>query len=112
MDEMDETTQPPAQPSTLSDEVVRHIAALARLKLSEAEIVLFQKQLSDVLAYFQKISEVDTDHLPKNARPSVTPDQLRPDIAHPPLTIEQVLANAPEQQDDQFRVPAVLPENE
>lgn len=109
---MDEMTQPPARPNTLSHEVVRHIAALARLELSEAEIALFQKQLSDVLDYFQKISEVDTDLLPKNARPSVTPDQLRPDIAHPPLALAQVLANAPEQQDDQFRVPAVLPEND
>ncbi|MCY4106327.1 MAG: Asp-tRNA(Asn)/Glu-tRNA(Gln) amidotransferase subunit GatC [Chloroflexi bacterium] len=109
---MVEMTEQPPHPSALSRDVVCHIAALARLELNEAEIALFQKQLSAVLAHFQKISEVDTHKLPKSTRPSVTPDQLRPDLASPPLAIEQVLANAPEQQDDQFRVPAVLPENE
>ena len=109
---MDEPQDRPTAPSLLTREEVCRIAALAQLELSEAEITLYQQQLSEVLAYFRKISEVDTSHLPTSGRPTVTPDQLRPDIATAPLTTEQVLANAPDQQDDQFRVPAVLPEND
>ena len=109
---MDEANDRPATPSALSREEVCRIAALAHLELSEEEITLYQQQLSEVLTYFQKISEVDTSHLPTSVRPTVTPDQLRPDIATTPLTTEQVLANAPDQHDNQFRVPAVLPEND
>lgn len=109
---MNEANDRSATPSTLSREEVCRIAALAQLELSEEEITLYQQQLSEVLAYFRKISEVDTSHLPTSVRPTVTPDQLRPDIATTPLTTEQVLANAPDQRDNQFRVPAVLPEND
>ena len=109
---MAEPNDKPAAPGALSREAVCRIATLAQLELSEAEISLYQRQLSEVLAYFEKISEVDTSQLPASVRPTVTPDQLRRDIATTPLTTEQVLANAPDQQDNQFRVPAVLPEND
>ena len=91
---------------------VERIAALAQLELSEREVARYQAQLSDVLAYFNQLAELDIADGQAEERPALTPEQLREDIAGAPLTLEQALANAPEQRAGQFRVPAVLPEND
>ena len=45
---------------TLSQEEVRHIAALARLELSPEELARYQEQLSSILAYFEQLQDLDT----------------------------------------------------
>lgn len=109
---MEPETDRPAYEASLSREAVNRIAALAQLELSEEEISRYQQQLSDVLDYFRQLSEVDTTDCPTSVRPTVTPDQLRADIATTPLPTEAALANAPDREADRFRVPAVLPEND
>lgn len=93
---------------TISIEEVNHIAELARLKLSVAEIQLFQKQLSEILEYAARLQQVDVTGISPTSRIGQAENHLRKDIPQPGLTIEQLLANAPEVQNRQFRVPPIL----
>lgn len=94
----------------LSHDTVRGIAELAKLDLSDDEVVLYAGQLSHILNHFERLQTLDTSHIAPT--PSVLPlkNVLRADVAQTPLTPEQVTRNAPDAQEDQFRVSAVLPE--
>ncbi len=94
----------------LSPEDVRSIAELARLELTEAEVALYAGQLSDILGHFQRLQELDTTHIPPTASVLPLANVTRPDIAAPPLTPAEAIANAPDSEDNQFRVSAVLDE--
>jgi aspartyl-tRNA(Asn)/glutamyl-tRNA(Gln) amidotransferase subunit C len=94
----------------LSSDVVRDIAELARLELTEEEITLYASQLSQVFDYFQRLQELDTSHIAPTASVLPLKNVLRPDRSAAALSPEQVIANAPDAQDNQFRVSAVLDE--
>ncbi|MFC1906061.1 Asp-tRNA(Asn)/Glu-tRNA(Gln) amidotransferase subunit GatC [Chloroflexota bacterium] len=91
----------------LTREQVIHIATLARIKLTEEEIATFSEQLSGILSNFdemlQKI-DASVDPLVLNELSSI----WREDAARPSYTQEQILANAPQDEDGCFRVKAVL----
>jgi len=92
----------------LSYEEVRKIAELAKLDLTDEEVRLYAGQLSHVLGYFTRLQELDTSHIPPTASVLPLTNVLRPDAAAAPLTPEQVVANAPDAHDNQFRVNAVF----
>jgi len=92
----------------LSIEQVQHIADLARLKLTEAEIQRYTEQLSDILDYVAHLEELNTDHIPPTASVLDMSLRLREDQARPGLPQEDTLGNAAETQDGQFKVPPVL----
>jgi aspartyl-tRNA(Asn)/glutamyl-tRNA(Gln) amidotransferase subunit C len=92
----------------LSIEQVQHIADLARLKLTEAEKQRYAEQLSDILDYVEHLEELDTDHIPPTANVLDISLRLREDQARPGLSQEEILGNASETQDGQFKVPPVL----
>ncbi len=92
----------------LSREEVLHIARLARIALTEEEITRFSDQLSNLLEHFQVLQEVNTDNVPPTANPVDLRSVMREDIVIPSLPLEDVLANAPRQEDDCFRVKPVL----
>jgi aspartyl-tRNA(Asn)/glutamyl-tRNA(Gln) amidotransferase subunit C len=92
----------------LSIEEVEHIADLARLKLTEAEKQRYTEQLSDILDYVEHLEELDTDHIPPTASVLEMQLRLREDQARPGLSQEDILGNAAETQDGQFKVPPVL----
>jgi len=92
----------------LTDEEVRHIALLARLGISEAEVEKFRNQLSSILENFDILSQVDTEGLAPTAQSVELENVYRPDEAKPSLTVDEVLANAPDQEDNSFKVNAVL----
>ncbi len=94
--------------ASLTAEDVRAIADLARLELSEREVALYQAQLSSILDYFQKLAEVDTSHIDAAASGLPPAHSLRADVAGQPLPVADVVANAPDSDGEQFRVPAVL----
>lgn len=95
----------------LSRADVIHIAELARLELTDEEVARYQEQLSAVLEYFAKLQGVDTEGIPPTA--SVLPPRtvLREDEPRPGLSREELLANAPDVADNQFRVPPVFGES-
>ncbi len=92
----------------LTPEEVRHNARLARVGLSDDEVSRFQSQLSQILDYFQRLQEVDTENVPPTAHTLAMHNGMRDDEPHPSIDKEEVLANAPQREDDLFRVRAVL----
>ncbi len=92
----------------LTQAEVRAIAELARLELSDADVARYQQQLSDILAYFQKLEELDTSHIDPTSSVLPLTSVMRPDEAAAPLTVDEVVANAPDSDGEQFRVRAVL----
>lgn len=94
----------------LTHDTVKAIAELAKLSLTDDEIVLYAGQLSHILSYFEKLQTLDTAHIEPTASVLPLTNVMRADTPQPPLTPEQVIRNAPDAYDNQFRVSAVLPE--
>ena len=94
----------------LTPEQVEHVAALARLGISEAERQRFAEQLSSILDHFQALQALDTEQIPPTAQVLDLRNVMRPDAVRPSLTQGEALANAPRAQDGFFRVQAVLEE--
>ena len=87
---------------------VRKVAKLARLDLTDAEIEQFSPQLSSILSYIEKLGELDTENVQPLAHCLPVHNVFREDIPKPSLDVEQALANAPQREDDYFKVPKVL----
>lgn len=87
---------------------VEHVAKLARLELSEQEKETFTGQMNAILKYAEKLNELNTDDVQPTSHPMPLSNVLREDISRPSLPIEKVLLNAPDEEDGQIKVPAVL----
>jgi aspartyl-tRNA(Asn)/glutamyl-tRNA(Gln) amidotransferase subunit C len=96
------------RPVALTREEVEHIARLARLGLTDAELETFRAQLSQILEYFQELGRIETEGVPPTAHPLPLQNVIAPDEVRPSLPTEEVLANAPLREDDFFRVRKVL----
>jgi aspartyl-tRNA(Asn)/glutamyl-tRNA(Gln) amidotransferase subunit C len=92
----------------LTREDVKHIALLARLGLTDEDIDKFQVQLSVILDNFEILKKVDTTDVEPTAQSIVLENVFREDKAEQSYEVEDVLANAPQQDDNYFRVQAVL----
>jgi aspartyl-tRNA(Asn)/glutamyl-tRNA(Gln) amidotransferase subunit C len=93
-------------PLTLDE--VRHIARLARLKLTPQEEARYTEQLSAILDYADRLKAVDTSAVPPMASAHTSAAPLRPDTERPSLPRDRALANAPQTQDGMFLVPRIL----
>jgi aspartyl-tRNA(Asn)/glutamyl-tRNA(Gln) amidotransferase subunit C len=87
---------------------VEHVANLARLDLSDQEKERFAGQLNGILQYAEKLNELDTTGIEPTSHVLPLFNVMRDDEVRPSLSIEEVMANAPEDEDGQFKVPAVL----
>jgi aspartyl-tRNA(Asn)/glutamyl-tRNA(Gln) amidotransferase subunit C len=87
-------------------EDVLHVARLARLELSDAEVERMAGELSDVLGHIERIGELDLDGVPPTSHVVAIANALRPDEPRPSWPREQILGTAPAVQDDQFLVPS------
>jgi aspartyl-tRNA(Asn)/glutamyl-tRNA(Gln) amidotransferase subunit C len=94
----------------LSRDEVLHVAKLARVGLSEAEVVKFQEQLSQILEHFDALQAIDTAAVPPTTHSLPLHSVMAEDEPRPSLPREAVLANAPLAQDGHLRVRAVLEE--
>ena len=92
----------------LSREEVLHIARLARLGIDDVEIDRLRGQLSDILGHFAVLSHVNTEGVPPTAHTVAQCNVLGYDEPAPSLSTEQVLSNAPERENDFFRIHPVL----
>jgi aspartyl-tRNA(Asn)/glutamyl-tRNA(Gln) amidotransferase subunit C len=89
----------------ITREDVLHVARLARLELSEAEVERFQVQLSAILDAVSKVQELDLADVPPTSHPLEVVNVWRDDEPRPSLPVEEALANAPDRDGDLFRVP-------
>ena len=92
----------------LTVDEVRHIARLARLGLTEAEVERLRDQLSSILDHFQGLNAFDTEGVPPTAQTLELVNVERADEARPSAEREAVLANAPRRDGPYIRVRAVL----
>ncbi len=103
-------TAAPSGPGALSTEDVLHLARLARLELTEAEVSEYARQMSQILEAVDSVREVAADDVVGMSHPQPLTNVMRPDVVTPGLSREQALAAAPEVEDDRFRVPRILDE--
>jgi aspartyl-tRNA(Asn)/glutamyl-tRNA(Gln) amidotransferase subunit C len=96
----------------LSKEEVKHVARLARLSVSEEEIEVFSRQLSEILTYIGKLNELETSNIEPTSHVLDIKNVFREDRITPSLSREEALAGAPEQEDGFFRVPKIIGERE
>ena len=89
---------------------VRHLAELARIDLSEAELTSLTAELAQIVESVAKVSEVATPDVPATSHPIPMTNVFRDDVARPGLTVEQALSGAPDREGDFFRVPPILGE--
>lgn len=89
---------------------VQHIAALARISLTDAETEAFTRQLSDILDQFEILQTLDTAGVEPTAHVGGLGNVLREDEPSASLGSEQSLLNAPRRRGDFFQVRAVLDE--
>ena len=92
----------------LTREEVQHIALLARLGLGQEEIEKFMLQLSDILENFKVLEQVDTSDLLPTAQAVALQNVFRADEPAPSFPVQDVLANAPQLEDDFFKIRPVL----
>lgn len=89
---------------------VEHVAALARLGLTDAEIDRMQGQLNRILEAVDRLREVDTSRIGPTAQVIALENVMRDDVARPGISREAGLANAPLREGAHLRVPVVLEE--
>jgi aspartyl-tRNA(Asn)/glutamyl-tRNA(Gln) amidotransferase subunit C len=92
----------------LTREEVLHVARLARVGLTEADVTKFQQQLSQILDHFDVLRQIPTDDVPPTTHTLPLEGVMGADETRPSLPQEAVLANAPLDQDGHLRVRAVL----
>ena len=90
---------------------VRRVAQLSRLELSDDEVSQFSTQLSAIVEYIEKLNELDTDGVEPLAHCLPVHNVLREDVLRPSLSNDAALANAPEREDEYFKVPKILDDN-
>ncbi|MEA3441185.1 MAG: Asp-tRNA(Asn)/Glu-tRNA(Gln) amidotransferase subunit GatC [Chloroflexota bacterium] len=92
----------------LSRQEVVRIAELARLELCDEEVEQYREQLSDILDYFAHLQTVDTSMIPPTSGAQNLLIRLRDDVPRAGLSRQDLMQNAPDTDDDQFRIPPVL----
>ena len=89
---------------------VEHVAALARLGLTDDEIDRMQGQLNRILEAIGQLQAVDTSSVGPTAQVIELENVMREDVARPSMARDAALANAPLREGDHLRVPVVLEE--
>ncbi len=89
----------------ISKEDVLHVASLARLELSDEEVERFTEQLGAILEAVGKVSQLDLTGVEPLSHPLELVNVWAEDEPRRSPPLEQALANAPESEDDHFRVP-------
>jgi aspartyl-tRNA(Asn)/glutamyl-tRNA(Gln) amidotransferase subunit C len=87
-------------------EQVLHVAKLARLRLSDAEVERMTGELSKILEHVERMDELDLDGVEPTSHVVELQNVLRDDVPRESLSRERALEGAPDAADDGFRVPS------
>ena len=87
---------------------VEHVARLARLALTDAELEKILEQLNGILAYIEKLNELDTDGVEPTSHAVPMVNVMRDDETGPCLPRDEALANAPDRAGEFFRVQRII----
>lgn len=92
----------------ITTETVQHLAGLARIALTDAELTSLTSELGSILNNIAKVGEVAGDDVPATSHPIPINNVMRPDVVADVLTREEALRNAPDSADGMFRVSSIL----
>lgn len=96
--------------SSLSRDEVAKLAGLARIEMSEDELVSLSKEFTVILDAVARVQEVAAADVAPTSHPLSLRNVFRPDVVVPSLSPEDALSGAPAQEDQRFRVPQILGE--
>jgi len=91
----------------VDEKLVKEIASLARLDLSQEETEMFISQFKDILDYVSILNEVDTDNVPPAYLSSANKSVTREDVIEESVPTEEFLSNVPQSKDDYVVIPRV-----
>ena len=94
---------------TITEDVVRYVAQLSRLRLDEKDVHKFQEQLARILDYIAQLNEVNTENIPPTSHVlSSMKNVFREDEVKKSIPVEEALQNAPSKEKDFFKVPKII----
>ena len=96
--------------SDFSPDLVRHLANLARIELTEQEVTALTNELSVIVDAVARVQEIATEDVPATSHPLPLTNVFREDVIIPSLSQEAALAAAPDADSGRFRVTAILDE--
>ena len=97
---------------SLSRDDVAKLAGLARIEMTEAELVDLASQFGMILDAVARVQEVDLTGVKATSHPQPMENVARPDVVMPSLSPQEALSGAPAQEESRFRVPQILGEAE
>jgi len=95
-------------PEPLSLDEVRHVARLARLRLTDADLERYRGELSSVLGHIDMLERLDVEGVEPMAHPLDVTNRLADDVVADPMPIEHLHRNAPAVEDRFLAVPKVI----
>jgi aspartyl-tRNA(Asn)/glutamyl-tRNA(Gln) amidotransferase subunit C len=93
---------------TITAEQVQHVANLSRLSIDPAAVEKLSRQLATILAYMEKLNQVNTTGVEPTSHALELTNAFRGDIVHDCLSPDQALSNAPARENGSFVVPKVI----
>ena len=92
----------------IDKDVVRRMARLSRMEISDEQAQAFAAPLGQIIGYFDKLQELDTANVEPMVHPIELSNVLADDVPGKSLTPDQALANAPAREGDFFKTPKVI----
>lgn len=92
----------------ITTEQVAHLAELSRIALTPDEIDHLTTELQQIVGAVEAVNKVATPDVPATSHPIALTNVFRPDVVQSSLTPEQALSDAPDAQDNMFKVPTIL----
>jgi aspartyl-tRNA(Asn)/glutamyl-tRNA(Gln) amidotransferase subunit C len=96
--------------SSLSRDDVAKLAGLARIEMTETELVELSSQFGTILDAVARVQELNLDGVKATSHPQPIENITRPDVVLPSLSPADALSGAPAQEEQRFRVPQILGE--
>ncbi len=92
----------------ITQKELEHVTHLARLTLSDQELETIRGQLDNILSYIDKLGELDTSGIEPTTHVFSVNNAFREDVVTESLSRENSLANAPQQNNENFQVPKII----
>lgn len=94
--------------SRITMDEVKYVANLARLAITEEEAETLTNELDAIISFAEQLNELDTENVEPTSHVLDMKNIFREDVAKPGLPVEEVVKNAPDHENGQIKVPAII----